>query len=243
MRKPLLIWMINRLPDTFPKYALGGPATAPSEVQLLCRLPQALALGGAGAEHLEHPSSHRGSASQPQGLTRLLMHSTSNTGQTSIEDMMLDADADQRRLTKLIVDGVSSLPHPFRPRISLCSARWTTTRCLQRAFASCLFASCLLPVSIAKAQTARLGAQACPTLSFCAWPTHACLVYHSICKTAFALQECDALVTDVLYYTFAGGWASGPQRVQRTWSTPHSLKCGPTAVCVRNPQPPPLCHG
>lgn len=243
MREPLLIRMISRLPKTFPGYALRGPVTVPSEVQLPCRLPQALALGGAGAEHLENPSSHWGSASQPQGLTRLLMHSTSNTGQTSIEDMMLDADADQRRLTKLIVDGVSSLPHPFWPRISLCSARWTSTRCLQRALASCSFSRCLLPASTAKAQAARLGAQARPMLSFCAWPTHACLVDHSICKTAFALQKCDALVTDMLCHTSAGGWASGPQRVQCTRSTPHSLKCGPKAVCIRNTQPPSLCHG
>ena len=92
------------------------PVTIPSEVQLLCRLPQALAQSAVQA--LSSLDSHRGSASQPQGLTRLLMHSTSSTGQTSVEDMMLDADADQRRLTKLIVDGVSSLPNPFQLRIT-----------------------------------------------------------------------------------------------------------------------------
>ena len=50
---------------------------------------------------------HRASSGPSTSLSRLLAHSNSLKGQVNLEDMMLDADADQRRLTKLIVDGVS----------------------------------------------------------------------------------------------------------------------------------------
>ncbi|KAK9833148.1 hypothetical protein WJX74_008612 [Apatococcus lobatus] len=91
--------------------ALAGTADqadANADSPLRPRSPQALAMGSRAASlRSDSLGSHRGSTSLQQGLSRLLVRSTSNAGQVNIEEMTLDADADQRRLTKLIVDGVA----------------------------------------------------------------------------------------------------------------------------------------